>query len=77
MVTTISHFIDSIAIIIHKCFQVLVIYIRRYDLFILPELEILYASATLLLIIYNYLLDPELKHARNLEAHDDDHSYTA
>ena len=48
-----------------------------FDLFILPELEILYASATLLLIIYNYLLDPELKHARNLEAHDDDHSYTA
>ena len=39
-----------------------------FDLFILPELEILYASATLLLIIYNYLLDPELKHARNLEA---------
>ena len=48
-----------------------------FDLFILPELEILCASATLLLIIYNYLLDPELKHARNLEAHDDDHSYTA
>ena len=48
-----------------------------FDLFILPELEILYASATLLLIIYNYLLDPESKHARNLEAHDDDHSYTA
>ena len=48
-----------------------------FDLFILSELEILYASATLLLIIYNYLLDPELKHARNLEAHDDDHSYTA
>ena len=48
-----------------------------FDLFILSELEISYASATLLLIIYNYLLDPELKHARNLEAHDDDHSYTA
>ena len=58
----------------------LLIYIFRYcvfDLFILSELEISYASATLLLIINNYLLDPELKHARNLEAHDDDHSYTA
>ena len=48
-----------------------------FYLFILSELELLYASATLLLIIYNYLFDPELKHARNLEAHDDDHSYTA
>ena len=75
MVTTISHFIDPIKIIIHNCsiINCFWLYITRY----ISELGILYTSATLLLIIYNYLLDPELKHARNLEAHDDDHSYTA